>query len=74
MMSRKSPNLHVTLPRCRNCKRYWRPSQGVVASASYCSKCAKHRQATAASTLGLKQITPADLTGAYLLPRKFRQR
>ena len=73
-MTHGSPNLHVTLPRCRNCKRYWRPAQSVVAAATYCEKCANDRRATAASTLSLRPITPADLVGAYLLPRKLRQR
>lgn len=71
-MSRKSPNLTLSLPRCRNCNRHWRPAPGVVADAGYCKKCTKERQAVATSRLGLKRITTADLTGRYLLPRRFR--
>lgn len=71
-MSRTSPNLTLSLPRCRNCNRYWRPAASVVADAAYCKRCAKDRRATAAADLGLKRITVADLTGSYLLPRRFR--
>jgi hypothetical protein len=71
-MSRKSPNLTLSLPQCRNCNRYWRPAQGVVADGAYCKKCAKERQSIAAASLGLKRITASDLTGHYLLPRRFR--
>lgn len=72
-MTRKSPNLSLSLPRCRNCDRRWRPEEGVVADAGYCKKCAKERQAVARSRLGLKSITVTDLTGRYLLPRRFRR-
>lgn len=71
-MSRKSPNLTLSLPTCSNCGRHWRPPQGVVTDAAYCKKCAKDRQAVAASSLGLKRITSADLSGRFLLPRRFR--
>ncbi len=71
-MWRKSPNLSLTLPRCRNCNRHWRPAQGVVADAAYCKKCTEERQAVATSKLGLNQITVTDLTEHYLLQRRFR--
>lgn len=71
-MSRKPPNLTLSLPTCRHCGRNWRPEQGVVAETSYCKKCAKNRQTSAASSLGFKRITSADLTGDFLLPRRFR--
>lgn len=70
----KSPSLGLSLPRCRKCGRYWRPARGVVADAAYCRRCASERQAIAASRLGLKRIMDADLTGRFLLPRKFRVR
>lgn len=72
-MSRKSPNLTLSLPRCGNCGRHWRPAPGVVSDSAYCKKCASERRTLAASALGLKRIFPADLTGRYLLPRKFRR-
>lgn len=71
-MSRKSPNMTLSLPTCRHCGRYWRPSQGVVADVAHCKECAKERQAVASSALGLKRITAADLSGQFLLPRRFR--
>lgn len=71
-MSRKSPNLTLSLPTCRRCGRHWRPAEGVVTDTAYCKKCAKDRQAVATASLGLKRITSADLTGRYLLPRRFR--
>lgn len=73
-MSRKPANLTLTQPKCRNCRRLWRPAYGVVADAAYCTKCATERRTVANSSLGLKHITKADLTGPYLLPRKFRAR
>jgi len=71
-MSRKSPNLTLSLPECRSCGRHWRPAEGVVADQAHCKKCANERQAAAASRLGLKRITPADLSGRFLLPRRLR--
>lgn len=71
-MSRKSPNLTLSLPVCRHCGLHWRPGEGVVADAAYCKKCAKERRAAATSILGLKRITAADLQGPFLLPRRFR--
>lgn len=71
-MKRKSPNLGVSLPTCRCCGNYWRPPQGVSASAAYCKRCAKERRANATTALGLKRITSADLSGRFLLPRRFR--
>lgn len=71
-MKRKSVNLGVSLPTCRCCGNYWRPPQGVNASAAYCKRCANERRAKATAALGLKQITPADLSGSFLLPRRFR--
>ena len=73
-MSYKSPNLMLSLPRCRNCNRHWRPAAGVVASSGYCSRCAKARRAAATARFELKPITKADLQGPYLLPRRFRPR
>jgi hypothetical protein len=71
-MSNKSPNLTLSLPTCPHCGRYWRPGQGVVACAAHCKKCAKERRVVASSRLGLKRITAADLSGQFLLPRRFR--
>src|SRR5262249_48770905 len=71
-MGRKSPNLKLSLPRCRNCNRYWRPAAGVVASGGYCQRCANARRAAATSRLALKRIGKEDIQGAYLLPRRFR--
>jgi hypothetical protein len=71
-MSRNSPNLTLSLPTCRQCARHWRPAPGIVADAAHCKKCSRERQVAAKSRLGLKQITPADLNGRYLLPRRFR--
>jgi hypothetical protein len=73
-MSRKLPNLTLSLPKCRNCGRHWRPVQGVVAAVAFCSKCSAERRATASTKLGLKKITGSDLTGSYLLPRGLRPR
>lgn len=71
-MSRKSPNLSMSVPKCRNCKRLWSPPIGVTADTTYCKKCAPDRQAAARSQLGLKVITSADLSGKYLFPRRLR--
>ena len=71
-MSRKSPNLKLSLPTCRHCGRYWRPEEGVVADVAYCKKCAMERQTAAADSLGLKRLTRADFAGSVLLPRRFR--
>jgi hypothetical protein len=71
-MSHKSPNLTLSLPRCPNCDRYWRPAEGVVASNAYCSRCVKARHSAAAARFELRPITPSDLQGSYLLPRRFR--
>jgi hypothetical protein len=72
-MSRKSPNLTLSLPRCRNCNRHWRPAEGLMASSGYCPRCAKARRAAATSRFELKPITRADLQGPYLLPRRLRR-
>jgi hypothetical protein len=71
-MSRKPPNLRLSLPRCMNCHRYWRPAEGMVSTNAFCPKCAKPRQAVAVAQLGLKPITRKDLTGRFLLPRRLR--
>jgi len=71
-MRSKSPNLKVSLPKCRNCGRHWRPAQGVVATNAYCKSCSTERKAAATTRLGLRRITPEDFTGVYLLPRKLR--
>jgi hypothetical protein len=72
-MNRKLPNLSLSLPRCGNCGLHWRPAPNVVSDTAYRKRCATERQTLAASGLGLKKITFADLSGAYLLPRKFRR-
>lgn len=72
MTIKKSPNLSLSLPRCRHCSRYWRTSQGVVANASYCKKCSKERRSLVTEALGLKPIEPAEVIGRYLLPRRLR--
>jgi hypothetical protein len=71
-MSRKSPNLELTLPRCRHCNRMWRPAPGVLATHSYCNRCSADRRAKAGAHFGLKPFTPADVVGAYRLPRRLR--
>lgn len=71
-MKRGTPNLGVSLPKCRCCGSYWRPAPGVNANAAYCKRCAKSRREKAAAPLGLKRITRADLTGSFLLPRWLR--
>jgi hypothetical protein len=71
-MPRKSPNLKVSMPRCRKCERYWRPAEGVSAKSSYCKRCAKERRAAAAAALGLRPLTPAEALGPYLPPRHLR--
>lgn len=71
-MSRKSPNLTLSLPTCRHCRRYWRPAQGVVADTAYCKKCSDDRHTLAASHLGLKRLSNADFKGGFLLPRRLR--
>jgi hypothetical protein len=71
-MSHRSPNLTLSLPRCPNCNRYWRPAQGVVATSAYCNRCVKARRSAAAAHFGLRPITQSDLQGPYLLPRRFR--
>ena len=71
-MRRKSPNLTLKLPTCGQCGSDWSPAQGVVADSGHCKRCAKERHAVATSHLGLKRITAADLSGRFLLPRRFR--
>lgn len=71
-MSRKSPNLTLSLPKCGHCGRNWRPAEGIVADKAHCKQCSNERKAAAASHLGLKRITPADLSGRFLLPRRLR--
>jgi hypothetical protein len=71
-MMRNSPNLTLSMPKCRHCARHWRPGQGVVAAAAHCKKCSKERHEVAIPQLGLKRISLADLTGDYLPPRRFR--
>lgn len=72
-MSRKSPNLTLTLPKCRNCQRHWRPEQGVSAQMGYCKKCAQDRRAAATFRFDLKPLAAADFDGPYLLPRALRR-
>lgn len=71
-MKRKASNLHLSLPKCRCCGRYWHPPEGVVADAAYCKKCAKERRAAAAASLGLRPLTAVEGVGPYLLPRHLR--
>jgi hypothetical protein len=71
-MARKSPNLTVSLPRCRSCSRYWRPPEGVDASSGFCKKCSEERRMIAVSHFGLSAPQPEDFTGPYLLPRRLR--
>lgn len=71
-MGRKTPNLRLSLPRCGNCERHWRPAEGVVAAKAFCPKCSKSRREAAAAKFGLKQITQRDITGRFLLPRRLR--
>lgn len=71
-MSRKSPNLSMSLPRCGHCGRYWHPAEGVTAKSAYCKRCAKERRAEAATVLGLRPLTAAETVGPYLPPRLLR--
>lgn len=71
-MKRKTPNLGVSLPKCRCCGSHWRPAPGVNANAAYCKRCTKERHKQAASVLGLKRLSSTDIKGAYLLPRRLR--
>lgn len=71
-MSRKLANLAVSLPRCRNCGRHWRPPEGVSASNSFCKKCAKERRAVAAAAFEATTLLPAHFSGPYVLPRRLR--
>ena len=71
-MKRKSPNIGVSLPKCRCCGNYWHPAPGVNANAAYCKRCAKERHAKAVGVFGLKRLSPSDIKGAYLLPRRLR--
>jgi hypothetical protein len=71
-MPRKSPNLNVRMPTCRNCHRHWRPAEGVSAKSSYCKRCAKERRAAAAAALGLRPLSGAEAAGPYLAPRHLR--
>lgn len=71
-MSRKSPNLTLSLPRCRNCGRHWRPAEGVTAKSGYCKRCAQERRAAATTVLGLRPLTAADAFGPYLPPGPLR--
>lgn len=71
-MSRKSPNLTLSLPRCGNCGRHWRPKRGVIASQCCCAKCAKQRRVIASVKFGLVQVPAGGLGGAYLLPPPLR--
>lgn len=72
-MSRRSPNLALTLPRCRSCNRHWHPQQGVSATRHFCKKCSPARRAAAEVKLDLKPLEPSDFDGPYLLPRKLRR-
>lgn len=71
-MTRKSPNRTLSQPQCRNCGRYWRPAEGVIATSSYCRKCAQGRRKSAAEALGLRPLTAAETIGPYLPPRLLR--
>ena len=54
------------LPRCRFCRRYWQPDEGVSASVAYCEACADDRRAIAADVLGWAR--PTATAHGYLLP------
>ena len=71
-MSTKQASLNATLPRCRHCQCYWQPSEGVVASNSYCSSCSESRRSIAEKYLELKPLTQLDRSERYLLPRSLR--
>jgi hypothetical protein len=71
-MKRMSPNLAVSLPKCRCCGNFWRPALGVNANNDYCKRCAKLRHAEAAKEFGLKRLSPSDFKGGFLLPRRLR--
>lgn len=71
-MGRSSPNLTLSFPNCRHCGRHWRPAADIVADSSYCKMCAQDRQSMAIDRFELKSIKPSDLTGKFLLPRRFR--
>ena len=72
-MTKKSPNLALTMPRCRHCGRYWRPPQSVQSYLAYCSKCKTDRRNAASSGHSLKKISESDLSGKYLLPGRLRR-
>ena len=71
-MKRKSPNLKIASAKCRCCGRYWRPPIGVRGSHAFCMKCAGERREIAREALGHREVTHPDLTGPYLMPRRFR--
>jgi predicted Zn-ribbon and HTH transcriptional regulator len=73
-MTRKPPNLTLSLPKCRQCGCYWRPAQGVVADSSSCRKCVSERREMTSSTLGLKPIADTDVMDNFLMPRRLRHR
>lgn len=58
------------LPRCRHCKRPWKPAEGVVASQSYCSACRPQRLKKAQRILSLRPIAPDEFDGPYILPKR----
>ena len=70
----KSLDLRLSMPRCGHCGRYWRPAQGVIARAAFCQRCSPERCNIAASTLEVRPIQRAELSGDYLLPRRLRGR
>lgn len=72
-MSRRSSNLSLILPRCRNCQHYWQPGQGVSVQTGYCKRCAQDRRAAANIRFDLKPLAAADFDGSYLLPRALRR-
>lgn len=71
-MGHNSPNLTLSFPTCRHCGRRRRLAADIVADSSFCKVCAQERQSIASDRFGLKSIKPSDLTGKFLLPRRFR--
>lgn len=71
-MTKKTPNLTLSVPKCRFCNRYWYPAEGVIASTTYCSRCANARRTAATLRFDLKPVSELDTQGLYFLPRRFR--
>ena len=68
-MSEGSRYLAAVLPRCRHCGRYWRPTEGVVASDAYCPLCSEARRTVAAAVFDAGPIPAVKEGQRYILPR-----